>query len=152
MLKVAVYLNNVDELGGPYQCIKSAVNNWLVATLPKYQGLTHTQMQEFLNTTGTDWLVSCLGQAGTVIFTDTARYYHRGKPPIQTDRSAIFFHYFSYRPKNPFYCDRSPLSSRQLREFNDGLPLHLQGYLTWRDKYPIVGRYIPKNYMRVDNW
>jgi hypothetical protein len=152
MIKVAVYLNNVDESGGPYQCVKSAVNNHLVATLPKYQGLTHTQMQEFLNTTATDWLVSCLGQAGTVIFTDTARCYHRGKPPIQTDRSAIFFHYFSYRPKNPFYCDRSPLSSRQLREFNDRLPPHLQGYLTWRDKYPIVGRYIPKNYMRVDNW
>lgn len=152
MIKVAVYLNNVDESGGPYQCVKSAVNNHLVATLPKYQGLNHTQMQEFLNTTATDWLVSCLGQAGTVIFTDTARCYHRGKPPIQTDRSAIFFHYFSYRPKNPFYCDRSPLSSRQLREFNDRLPPDLQGYLTWRDHYPIVGRYIPKNYMRVDNW
>jgi len=152
MIKVAVYLNNVDESGGPYQCVKSAVNNYLVATLPKYQGLTHTQMQEFLNTTATDWLVSCQGQAGTVIFTDTARCYHRGKPPIQTDRSAIFFHYFSYRPKNPFYCDRSPLSSRQIIEFDKQLPPHLQGYLTWRNNYPIFGRYIPKNYMRVDNW
>ncbi|WP_156815649.1 hypothetical protein [Pseudanabaena sp. PCC 6802] len=63
-----------------------------------------------------------------------------------------FFHYFSYRPKNPFYCDRSPLSSQQIADFNKQLPPHLQGYLTWREQYPGIGRYIPKNYMRVDNW
>jgi hypothetical protein len=152
MIKVAVYLNNVDESGGPYQSVNAVTNKWLMENLQKYQGLTHAEMQQLLNTTASDWLISCIGKAGTVIFTDTARCYHRGKPPIETDRSAIFFHYFSYRPKNPFYCDRSPLSSWQLREFNDRLPPHLQGYLTWRDKYPIVGRYIPKNYMRVDNW
>jgi hypothetical protein len=152
MVKVAVYLNDVDESGGPYQCVKSATNSWLIETLPKYQGLVHTEMQQLLGNNSSDWLTSCIGKAGTVIFTDTARCYHRGKPPIQTDRSAIFFHYFSSRPKNPFYCDRSPLSSRQIVDFDEQLPPHLQGYLTWRDKYPIVGRYIPKNYMRVDNW
>ncbi|WP_373541645.1 hypothetical protein [Chamaesiphon sp.] len=152
MIKVAVYLNDVAESGGPYQCVKSATNNWLVETLPKYKGLTHTEMQQLLNNSSDDWFTSCIGTAGTVIFTDTARCYHRGKPPIDTDRSAIFFHYFSYRPKNPFYCDRSPLSSRQIVEFDRQLPAHLQGYLTWRDKYPLVGRYIPKNFMRVDNW
>jgi hypothetical protein len=152
MVKVAVYLNDVDESGGPYQCVNAATNNWLVETLPKYQGLVHTEMQQLLGNNCSDWLTSCVGKAGTVIFTDTARCYHRGKPPIQTDRSAIFFHYFSYRPKNPFYCDRSPLSSKQIVDFDKQLPPDLQGYLTWRDKYPIVGRYIPKNYMRVDNW
>jgi hypothetical protein len=152
MIKVAVYLNDVDECGGPYQCVKSATNNWLVETLPAYKGLTHTEMQQLLNNSSDDWFTSCIGKAGTVIFTDTARCYHRGKPPIDTDRSAIFFHYFSYRPKNPFYCDRSPLSSRQIVDFDKQLPPQLQGYLTWRDKYPIIGRYIPKNYMKVDNW
>jgi hypothetical protein len=152
MLKVAVYLNDVDEVGGPYQSVNSVTNKWLMENLPKYQGLTHAEMQQLLNTTATDWLISCIGKAGTVIFTDTSRCYHRGKPPINTDRSAIFFHYFSYRPKNPFYCDRSPLSSRQIIEFDKQLPPDLQGYLTWRNKYPIMGRYIPKNYMKVDNW
>ena len=150
-IEVAVYLNDVDESGGPYQCVKSAINNWLVATLPKYQRLTHIEMQHLLSNSSTDWPISCVGKAGTVIFTDTARCYHRGKPPIQTDRSAIFFHYFSRFPKNPFYCDRSPLSSQQIVEFDRQLPPHLQGYITWRDRYPGIGRYIPKNYMRVDN-
>jgi hypothetical protein len=152
MVKVAVYLNDVDEFGGPYQCIKPNMNNWLIETLPKYQGLTHLDLQQLLPANSSDWLTSCVGKAGTVIFTDTARCYHRGKPPSQTDRSAIFFHYFSDRPKNPFYCDRSPLSSQQIIDFDKQLPPHLQGYLTWRNQYPGVGRYIPKNYMRVDNW
>lgn len=152
MIKVAVYLNDVDESGGPYQSVTAATNEWLVAKLPKYKGLNHTEMQQLLDDPTDNWLISCIGKAGTVIFTDTSRCYHRGKPPIRTDRSAIFFHYFSYRPKNPFYCDRSPLSSRQIVEFDKQLPPHLQGYLTWRDKYPSIGRYIPKNYMKVDNW
>jgi hypothetical protein len=157
MIKIAVYLNDVDEDGGPYQCINNATNEWLVAKLPKYTGLTHTELQQLLNNrSGNDksdnWLISCIGKAGTVIFTDTSRCYHRGKPPITTDRSAIFFHYFSYRPKNPFYCDRSPLSSQQIVEFDRQLPPELQGYLTWRDRYPWIGRYIPKNLMKVDNW
>jgi hypothetical protein len=152
MIKIAVYLNDVDESGGPYQCVNAVTNNLLVATLPKYKGLTHTEMQELLDDPSDQWLISCTGAAGTVIFTDTSRCYHRGKPPIQNDRSAIFFHYFSYRPKNPFYCDRSPLSSQQIIEFDQQLPPELQGYLTWRNQYPLIGRYIPNNQMRVDNW
>ena len=162
MIKVAVYLNDVDESGGPYQSVTAATNEWLVTTLPKYKGLTHTEMQQLLNQRSDDrssdnrssdnWLISCTGKAGTVIFTDTSRCYHRGKPPTHNDRAAIFFHYFSYRPKNPFYCDRSPLSSKQIVEFDRHLPPHLQGYLTWRDKYPLIGRFIPKNFMKVDNW
>ena len=151
MIKIAVYLNDVDEYGGPYQCVTAATNEWLVANLPKYKGLNHTEMQKLLDDPTDKWLISCTGKAGTVIFTDTSRCYHRGKPPIHTDRSAIFFHYFSYRPKNPFYCDRSPLSSKQIVEFDRQLPLELQGYLTWRDN-PLLGSTFPKTYMKVDNW
>jgi hypothetical protein len=152
MIKIAIYLNDVDESGGPFQCVTAATNEKLTAELPQYKGLTHAEMQQFLDDPTDNWLISCIGKVGTVIFTDTSRCYHRGKPPIQTDRSAIFFHYFSYRPKNPFYCDRSPLSSKQIAEFDQQLPPELQGYLTWRNTYPWLGRYIPKNFMKVDNW
>lgn len=152
MTKVAIYLNDVDEFGGPFQTVKSAVNDWLIKTLPKFKGLTHSELQLLLNANFHDWLVSCIGKAGTVIFTDTARCYHRGKPPVELNRSAIFFHYFSQRPKNPFYCERSRLSRKQTADLTQQLPPHLQHHLTWRQHYPGVGRYIPKNYMRVDNW
>lgn len=153
MVKVAVYLNDVDEFGGPFQCIKADVNKFLIATLPPYKGLSNLELEQLLKTNNPDdYLTSCIGKAGTVVFTDTSKYYHRGKPPSKSDRSAIFFHYFSYRPKNPFYCDRSPLSSKQILEFDKQLPIHLQGYLTWREKCSGLGRYIPKNQMKVDNW
>ena len=153
MVKIAVYLNDVDEFGGPFQCVKSDVNKFLIENLPQYKGFTNLELEQLLKTNNpADCLTSCVGKTGTVIFTDTSKYYHRGKPPSKSDRSAIFFHYFSHRPKNPFYCDRSPLSSQQIIDFDKQLPHHLQGYLTWRAQYPIIGRYIPKNQMRVDNW
>lgn len=158
MTKVAIYLNDVDELGGPFQTVKPIVNDWLIKTLPKFKGLTHSELQLLLNQDFPanqdfpDWLVSCIGKAGTVIFTDTSRFYHRGKPPVEKARSAIFFHYFSQYPKNPFYCERSLLSRKQTVALTQQLPAHLQEHLTWRQRYPGIGRYIPKNYMRVDNW
>jgi len=152
MIKVAVYFNDVDESGGPFQCLKPATNTWLIETLPNYQGLTHSELQLLLNTPSSDWLTSCVGKAGTVIFTDTARFYHRGQPPLETDRSALFFHYFSQCPKNPFYCDRSLLSRQQTAALTKQLPSPLQSHLTWRKRYPGMARYIPKNRMRVDNW
>ncbi len=152
MTKVAIYLNDVDELGGPFQTVTPTVNDWLIKTLPQFQGLTHSELQPLLNVDFPDWLVSCLGKSGTVIFTDTARCYHRGKPPVKMNRSAIFFHYFSQYPKNPFYCERSLLSRSQTAELTKRLPVNLQKHLTWRERYPGIGRHIPKNYMRVDNW
>lgn len=152
MIKVGVYLNDVDESGGPFQCIKPDPNTWLVETLSRYKGLTHSELTQLIEIDFSDWLTSCIGKLGTVFFVDTSRCYHRGKPPLNKDRSAIFFHYFSYRPKNPFYCDRSPFSSKQISDFNKQLPPNLQGYMNWRDQYPGLGRYIPKNQMRVDNW
>lgn len=150
MIKVCVYLNDVDENGGPYQCVKPDVNEHLISTLqPRYQVLTQQEMKEHLNVSTSDWLTSCTGKAGTVIFADTARYYHRGKPPTHCDRSAIFFSYFSQRPKHPFFCGRSPLSDHQLAKLAEPLPPHLRQSITWRRRLPGLGGYIPKNRVKV---
>jgi hypothetical protein len=106
-------------------------------------------MEACLQPQTSDWITSCTGKAGTVIFSDTARYYHRGKPPLERDRAAIFFSYFSQRPKNPFFCGRSPLSDRQLAQLAEPLPPHLQDCITWKQRLPGIGRYIPKNRVKV---
>lgn len=150
MIKVCVYLNDVDEKGGPYECAQSHINDYLISTLqPKYQVFTHQKLEEYLNLPASNWVTSCTGKAGTVIFADTARYYHRGKPPTQCDRSAIFFSYFSQRPKHPFFCGRSPLSDRQLAKLAEPLPPHLRQSITWKSRLPGIGRYIPKNRVKV---
>ncbi|NJN32859.1 MAG: hypothetical protein HC824_22455, partial [Synechococcales cyanobacterium RM1_1_8] len=54
------------------------------------------------------WYQSCIGKAGTVVLCDTAHYFHRGRPPIAQDRSAIFYSFFSRRPKHPFFVGDRP--------------------------------------------
>jgi hypothetical protein len=150
MVKVCVYLHDVDEDGGPYQCVKPEVNQWLLETIqPKYKTFTHPELQRVVKTQASDWFTTCTGKAGTVLFIDTAQYYHRGKPPVTNDRSAVFFSYFSRTPKNPFYCERSPFSRKQLAELAAPLPTHAQQCITWKDQMQSMARYIPKNRVTV---
>ncbi len=149
MLKIAVYLSDVDEASGPYQQVKAKANAELVALQPKYKVLTQELEELLLVDAVQNELVSFTGQAGTVIFSDTARYYHRGKPPLQRDRAAIFFSYFSMRPKNPFFCGRSPLSPQDLRVLADTLPEPGRGAVLWRERLPGIGRWVPKNRVKV---
>lgn len=96
MLKVAIYLNDVDAEGGPFQMVKrtdadrSEVNGY------RYDLASDGQMSARLGADFRDAIVSCEGAAGTVIFTDTAHFFHRGKPavartarPYSTATSAI---------------------------------------------------------------
>jgi hypothetical protein len=148
MVKISVYLNDVDETGGPYQIVHPSINHQL-ARLHKHRCLLHSEVQEAFKRASSDWYSSCIGQARTVLFTDTARFYHRGKPPTAVDRSAVFFSYFSRRPKNPFFCGRSPLTEKQLFSLSQDLPFELRDAVNWRSHLPGVGRYIPKNRLKV---
>jgi hypothetical protein len=150
MIKIGVYFNDVDENGGPFQCVHPEINEFLYeAVQPKYRIMTHQELQQLLPEGKSNWYTSCTGSAGTVVFVDTAKYYHRGKPPIATDRSALFFGYFSRRPKNPFFCGRSPLSRTQLRSLAESLPSDLRDCVNWRDSLPGIGGWVPKNRLKV---
>jgi hypothetical protein len=106
-------------------------------------------MEKLVPTDASDWLTNCTGSAGTVIFVDTAMYYHRGKPPTRQNRSAIFFSYFSRRPKHPFFCERSPFSRKDLYRLAKGLPAHQQACVYWKDSLPSAVKLIPKNRIKV---
>jgi hypothetical protein len=170
MLKISVYLNDVDAAGGPYECLTPDFNRYLIQhQSSSYKIFQQADLMEYLRqfsacsaqsvpekdikrTAVLDpltWHRSCIGQAGTVIFSDTAQVYHRGKPVIAQDRAAIFFSYFSRRPKHPFFCARSPFSTEQLRQLAQDLPPHLTPYITWKDELPGIGKYIPKNRLKV---
>jgi hypothetical protein len=57
---------------------------------------------------------TCIGAAGSVIFADTGRCYHRCKPVTGRARSAMFFTYFPRWPLRPIACGRSGLSRAQI--------------------------------------
>lgn len=154
MIKVAVYLNDVNVAGGPFECLHPEVNDRLRQVVPPYQVLSHAELtthltQLYPNVPLESLYTSVTGAAGTIVFTDVAHFYHRGKPPHDRDRAAVFFSYFSDRPKNPFFCGRSPLSQAQLRQLAQNLPEHQQRAVLWKDHLPGIGRWIPKNRVTV---
>jgi hypothetical protein len=150
MIKVGVYLNDVDSLGGPFECVFPESNIQICKHAQhKYQVFRHNELETLLGENSQTWHKSYIGSKGTVIFVDTASYYHRGRPPISVSRSAIFFGYFSLRPKHPFFCSRSPLSQNQLSNLSQSLPPHIQGSILWRNNLSSLGRLIPKNHLKV---
>ncbi|PZO39594.1 MAG: hypothetical protein DCF19_13490 [Pseudanabaena frigida] len=155
MIKIGVYINDVDEDGGPFECVTPAANEVLVKSLHsdylrKYKTAFHQEIESMLpEHMLNNWYKSCVGKVGTVIFVDTARYFHRGKPPTKFGRSAIFFGYCSRRPRHPFFCGRSPLSKAELRYMASLLPEDVRDSVTWRDRLQGLSKWIPKNRLKV---
>jgi len=155
MIKIGVYINEVSEDGGPFECVTTEANeliNKVIRTrsLRRYKTVFHQEIQKMLpEAMQRNWYKSYVGKTGTVIFVDTAHYYHRGKPPTKFDRSAIFFGYFSRRPRHPFFGGRSPLSSSELSYMASLLPEEIRDCVTWRDRLEGLSKWIPKNRLRV---
>ncbi|PZU95947.1 MAG: hypothetical protein DCE90_10960 [Pseudanabaena sp.] len=155
MIKIGVYINDVNEDGGPFECVTPEANELIseairTKTLRRYRTAFHKEIQEMLpEQMQTHWFNSYVGKAGTVIFVDTARYYHRGKPPTKFERSAIFFGYCSRKPRHPFFCGRSPLAPSELRYMASLLPDEVRDCVTWRDRLEGLSKWIPKNRLKV---
>ncbi|MEH1776878.1 MAG: 2OG-Fe(II) oxygenase [Nostoc sp.] len=105
VVKIIVYLNDVNDDGGPFQYIPLSFTPTVTRSLRYNYGYIQNQtMQQVISPSN---FKSCTGSSGTVIIADTAKIFHRGKIPIDSDRFAIFFEYTSRFPKYPFYCKRS---------------------------------------------
>jgi hypothetical protein len=148
MVKVCVYLNDVNEDGGPFQCLTSAFNDLVCRSVKyRYKSIFDPEMAEFSASAKAqaNEIVSCTGPAGTVIFVDTARFYHRGKPPTQCPRTAVFFSYFSRRPWHPFFCQRTPLSQKETHQLTQELSDPQKACVHWHKALPMVAKLIPKS-------
>ncbi len=148
MIKVCVYLNDVDEEGGPFECLKPEINSLLCNSVPekdRYKSVFTEEVNALLNAGVADGVQTCTGPKGTVIFVDTARNYHRGKPPTKSNRYAIFFSYFSRTPWHPFFCQRSPFSKKDVDSLTKGLSCDQQACVRWHDTLPKIVKLIPKN-------
>ena len=105
VLKIIVYLNDVNEDGGPFQYIPQSLTSTAVRSLKYRSGYIRDEtMQQALSPS--NWK-SCTGLAGTVIIAATSSIFHRGKIPVADDRFAVFFDYTSRQPKHPLYSTLS---------------------------------------------
>jgi hypothetical protein len=109
IVKIIVYLNDVDRGGGAYEFIPRAhLPIWRVGPLAGRSGrIDETAMGQVVPEAA--WR-TCGGPRGTVVFSDTCSVYHRGTIAHSGDRMALFFCYNSRTPRSPEHCE--PLFDR----------------------------------------
>lgn len=108
MIKVIVYLSDVEEEHGPFQCIPKNQVSLLtsrkiraaIAKASPELGIDDKAMEQFVPRSA--WK-SCTGRAGTVVFVDPKAVLHHGKPRTK-ERSTLFFVYTSDKPLHPEFC------------------------------------------------
>jgi hypothetical protein len=84
----------------------------------------------------------CTGKAGTLIFADTARFFHRGKPATGRERFTIFYSYFAWRPRHLF-LQGTRLSRGQIVQLVERLGVEQQAAALWRNNLSWGNRLIP---------
>jgi hypothetical protein len=140
MLKIIVYLNDVHTDGGPFQLLPRMPDT---AREQRYLYLLTPDERVALDAGRLGAPVDCEGPSGTAIFADTARFFHRGKPSLGRDRSAIFFSYFAQHPQRPFFCDRSGLPRHEIGRIVRGLTPRQRSAALWQDALALPWRLIP---------
>jgi hypothetical protein len=107
IVKIIVYLNDVDRGGGAYECIdRGKLATW---RLGRNTGRIDDALMDRL--VPPSFQHSCSGPRGTVVFTDTCAVFHRGSIAHSEDRRALFFCYNSKSPRGPINC--KPLFDRE---------------------------------------
>ena len=149
MLKICVYLNDVEAEGGPFECLSPQLNAMLSQSAQhQHRSIPDTEMQHLAQSlaqsNSAEPNVTCIGPEGTVIFVDTARFFHRGKPPTQQNRTAVFFHYFSRRPSHPFFCHRTPFSTGNITSLLPKLSDEQRACVVWYQHLPLIAKLIPR--------
>lgn len=144
MIKVAVYHTDVLDHGGPLELLAKGLNTMI--TTSRFRPMKHEELERSIGRRiQEDDTVACFGKAGTVIFADTASYWHRGRPPIESDRFAVYYHYINRMPHFPFYCSRSGLSDLQLEGLARGKDGPLLEAALWRRRLPLAARLVPRS-------
>ena len=96
MIKIIVYLNDVNDEGGPFQYIPRDRSSIAVKDLGYKRGLISDEVMEQY-VPRQDW-ISCVGKQYTATIVDTASVFHRAKPSVSQERLSITFHYISQEP------------------------------------------------------
>ncbi|MEL7142570.1 MAG: hypothetical protein AAFS04_12520 [Cyanobacteria bacterium J06631_9] len=101
VIKVVVYLSDVDEDGGPFEYIPDHLS-------PSYRDFESSLIldEDMAKVVPSSEWEACTGPKGTVIIADNARFFHHGKTPLK-DRYTLFYAYAYRQPKRPETCQNS---------------------------------------------
>ncbi len=141
VVKVGLYLHDVSDTGGPFQLVN--LDTRLASEPFRYANMDTRRLEQTFGERLAARTITCPGKAGTLIFAETGKFFHRGKPATSSERSTIFFSYFARAPRHPFYCARSGLSRSNLTGLIKGFSSEQQAAALWRDALPLIARLIP---------
>lgn len=100
MMKIIVYLNDVDESTGPFEYLDRARTRRAVLGLNYWSGFV-PDANMGAAVAESEWL-RAVGPRFTSVFVDTCRLFHRAKPPTNKDRYSMTFSYSSTTPYQVF--------------------------------------------------
>lgn len=101
IVKVIVYLNDVDRGGGAFEFIPRSFSPPTWRAHRASGRLDERDMEALVPRER--WRM-CSGPRGTAVIVDTCSVYHRGQVAEVEDRQALFFCYNSNRPLQPMHC------------------------------------------------
>lgn len=143
MIKIGVYCTDVTDRGGPFELISRIDRSQGVDDRYAFEFGTEEVLSKRLGADYSRDIVSCTGPAGTVVFADTARFFHRGAPAHDKDRAALFYAYFARRTRHPYFCARSGLTRREISDLTQGLPPRQRASALWQEGLPAWLKLIP---------
>ena len=149
IVKVVVYLNNVTEDGGPFEIFDKQSSSMILDILKNrypflgpHKPLSHRNLLKLIPISLLDNLKSFTGLQGTVIFVDTARLVHRGKPATQVDRCALFYSYYTRSPLYPFFCGPGHFSEKDRHYLAENLSDYQRKCVYWRDELNLIQKFL----------
>lgn len=133
VLKVVIYLDDVDDNNGPFEYIPQSFTSKLVSSLKYNHGYIQDKTME--KVISPSHFESCTGIAGTVILAATGGIFHRGKIPISSDRYAVFFDYTSRKPIMHNHYGASFLSNEELQSLGKYLSPQQRECVFWKENF-----------------
>lgn len=112
MIKVIVYLNDVNQQSGPFEYIPSPLTKIIEDALGYSTGFLSDK--EIASVVPIADRKSCLGKKGTIVFGAVHNVFHRIRPPTTSERFSITYTYTSRNPIRTY--DRVPLSKFELQQ------------------------------------
>ncbi len=97
MVKLIIYLNDVDSEGGAFEYIPRSRTAELTQALNYTSG--YIADQAISDIIAPEQWNTCLGATGTVVIVDPIHVFHRAKPVTTRDRFSITFGFTSRKPK-----------------------------------------------------
>ncbi len=118
MLKVFIYLNDVDDLTGPTCFVKSShkekIKRHMWKSASTYGDLTDDSV---IKKFGKDSIIKNIGKKGSVFFVDTSGI-HKALKPVKSDRSVLILNYciheeyaFDYQKEEHGYISKEQYES-----------------------------------------